>query len=101
MASFNSAFAEVGTFVKSTIRGRRYWYFDERCHTGGYLRYVGPETPDLLGHIRLHRRSHDDLAARHMLVSKLVKFGQLHRPAHEAGEIILALSKVGTFRLRA
>jgi hypothetical protein len=101
MASFNAAFPAGGTFVDKTIRGRRYWYFDEKCGTEGRLRYVGPETPDLLNRVRLHHRRPDDEPTRQLLVTKLVGLGGLRPSVPAAGDTVAALSDAGAFRFRS
>jgi hypothetical protein len=102
VAAFSEAFPEDGTFVAKTVKGRRYWYFQERA--GGEMRkqrYVGPETPELLEQITHHRQARDDERERRALVSTLARSFGLPRPVHEIGEILYALAKAGVFRLRS
>ena len=98
--AFDEAFAEDGTFVPKTVRGRRYWYFQMSTQKGRAQRYVGPETPELLDRIKHHKRDRQDRRDRQSLVSTLVRSGHLPSPQPEIGEIVAALAKAGVFRLR-
>ena len=98
--AFRDAFTEDGAFTSKTIKGKRYWYFQQSSNKGRVQRYVGPETPDLLEHISQHKQSRDDERERRALVSTLVRSFALQRPVPEIGNIIAALAKAGIFRLR-
>lgn len=98
--AFEEAFAEDGSFVAKTIRGRRYWYFQTSTKEGRRQRYAGPETPELLDRIRSHRSDRTHRRDRRMLVSTLVRAGHLPRPRPQIGDTIAALAKAGVFRLR-
>jgi hypothetical protein len=98
--AFDEAFAEEGTFVPKTVRGRRYWYFQMPTGKGRVQRYVGPETPELLDRIKHHKRDRQDRRDRQTLVSTLVRSGHLPSPQPEIGEIVAALARAGVFRLR-
>jgi hypothetical protein len=101
VAAFSEAFPEDGTFVVKTVKGRRYWYFQVRAGEAREQRYVGPETPELLRQIADHRQARDDERERRALVSTLVRSFGFPRPDHKIGEILTALAKAGTFRLRS
>jgi hypothetical protein len=98
--AFRDAFPEDGAFTSKTIRGKRYWYFQQPSSEGRVQRYVGPESPELLEQISNHRQSRDDERERRALVSTLVRSFGLPRPIPEIGSIIAALAKIGIFRLR-
>lgn len=98
--AFRDAFPEEGAFISKTIKGKRYWYFQQSSSEGRAQRYVGPETPELLEQISHHRQSRDDERERRALVSTLVRSFAMPRPIPEIGNIIAALAKIGIFRLR-
>jgi hypothetical protein len=98
-AAFNEEFAESGSFISKTVRGKRYWYFQLGTDAGRKQRYVGAETPDLLERIRRHREVRDDYKDRQIIVSTLVRSVYLPRPLPKIGEIVAALSRAGVFRL--
>jgi hypothetical protein len=99
-AAFHDAFSEDGTFVSKTIKGRRYWYFQQSSNEGREQKYVGPETPKLLERISEHKRTRDDERERRALVSTLIRSFRLPRPILEIGNIVAALASAGVFRLR-
>lgn len=98
--AFNESFPEAGTFVSKEAGGKRYWYFQLPASEGQRQRYVGPETPELLEHIRQHRQARDHERLRRSLVSTLVRSAGLPRPLPRIGGIVAALAKAGVFRLR-
>jgi hypothetical protein len=98
--AFHEAFPEQGAFVAKTIKGKRYWYFQQSSDQGRRQRYVGPETPELLDQISQHQQMRDDERERRTLVSTLVRSYGLQRPPKDIGDIIAALAKAGVFRLR-
>lgn len=99
-AAFNSAFADDGAFVRKTIKGKRYWYFQKNTDEGREQKYVGAETPELLDQIAQHRQTRDDERERRTLVSTLVRSFGLPRPVKEIGDTVAALAMAGVFRLR-
>jgi hypothetical protein len=98
--AFRDAFPEDGSFTSKTIKGKRYWYFQQSSDEGRVQKYVGPETPELLEQISHHKQSRDDERERRALVSTLVRSFALPRPVPEIANIIAALAKAGIFRLR-
>jgi hypothetical protein len=98
--AFNEAFPEAGTFVSKEVAGKRYWYFQLPASEGQKQRYVGPETPQLLEHIKQHRQAREAERTRRSLVSTLVRSAALPRPLPRIGEIVAALARAGVFRLR-
>lgn len=99
-AAFAASFPPDGTFIKKTIKGRRYWYFQSSTENGRVQKYVGPETPELLAQIEHHKEARDDERERRALVATLVRSFRLPRPKVEIGNVIEALAKAGVFRLR-
>lgn len=97
--AFQDAFPENGSFISKTIKGKRYWYFQESSNEGRAQRYVGPETPELLEQISNHKQARDDERERRALVFTLVRAYGLPRVIPEFGNIINALAKAGVFRL--
>jgi hypothetical protein len=98
-AAFRDTFQEDGSFISKTIKGKRYWYFQQSSEGGRAQKYVGPETPELLERISQHKQARDDERERRALVSTLVRVYGLQRPIPEFGNIIAALAKAGVFRL--
>jgi hypothetical protein len=98
--AFHDAFPEDGTFISKTVKGRRYWYFQQSSEAGRGQKYVGLETPELLERIAQHKQVRDDERERRALVSTLVRSFALPRPIPEIGNIVAALAKAGVFRLR-
>ena len=98
--AFRDAFAEDGAFIPKTIKGKRYWYFQQSSNEGRAQKYVGPETPELLEKISHHKQARGDERERRALVSTLVRAHALPRPISEIGDIVAALAKAGVFRLR-
>jgi hypothetical protein len=99
-AAFCDAFTEAGAFTSKTIKGRKYWYFQTGTGEARTQRYVGPETPELLGRIAHHKETRDDARERRALVSALARSFGLPRPIAEIGDVIAALANAGVFRLR-
>jgi len=99
-AAFAASFSQDGTFIKKTIKGRRYWYFQLPTGQGRTQKYVGPETPELLKQIEHHKETRDDERERRALVATLVRSFRLPRPKPEIGNAIEALARAGVFRLR-
>lgn len=98
--AFHVDFPADGTFVPKTIKGKRYWYFQQSAHEGRAQKYVGLETPELLKQISEHKIFREDERERRALVSTLIRSFGLPRPLPEIGEIVAALAKAGVFRLR-
>jgi hypothetical protein len=98
--AFQSAFPQDGTFVPKTIKGKRYWYFQQSSDAGRAQKYVGPETPELLKQISEHKDIREDARERRALVSTLIRSFALPRPVPAIGDIVAALANAGVFRLR-
>lgn len=100
-AAFAESFPQAGAFTPKTIKERRYWYFQLPASEDRIQKYVGPETPELLEQIARHQEARDDERERRALVSTLIRSFGLPQPVAEIGDVIEALAKAGTFRLRA
>lgn len=98
--AFQDAFSEDGSFVSKTIKGKLYWYFQQKSAEGREQKYVGPQTTELLKQIAEHKQTRNDERERRALVSTLVRSFGLPRPIKEIGDIVAALAKAGVFRLR-
>jgi hypothetical protein len=98
--AFEDAFAETGDFVRKSVKGRNYWYFQSATPEGQRQKYVGPETPALLERIARHKQRHGDRRERRTMVSALVRSFGISRPSSELGTIVEALAAAGAFRLR-
>lgn len=99
-AAFSDSFPTAGAFIKKTVRGHAYWYFQLPTSEGRSQKYVGPETPELLERIARHRQARDDQRERRALASTLVRSFGLPRPIPNLAKIVAALARAGVFRLR-
>lgn len=98
-AAFNESFPVAGSFISKSIKGKKYWYFQQPTSLGRTQQYVGAETPELLERIARHKEVRDDERERRKLVSALVRSFGMARPAADIGAVIAALSREGVFRL--
>jgi hypothetical protein len=99
-AAFADDFNEDGNFVAKTIKGKKYWYFEQKSEEGWKQKYVGPETPELLEKIVTHKKQKSEISHRITLVSTLIRSTSLPRVQLQVGQVIAALAKAGVFRLR-
>ncbi len=99
---FLADFPMEGWFVKVTVKGRDYWYFDIPTPEGKYKRtYVGPQSDEAItARVKAHKEIKDDLRERRRMVSTLRRAG-LPGPDRFAGDVTKALTDAGLFRLRA
>jgi hypothetical protein len=98
--AFSASFPQDGAFIKKTVKGRQYWYFQTSTENGRAQEYVGPETLALLTRIAHHKEARDDIRERRALVAALVRAFRLPRPKPEIGNVLEALATAGVFRLR-
>src|SRR6185437_5593030 len=102
-AAFEAEFPLNGSFVRVTVKGRGYWYFQQgaRDASGRQPRkYVGPDTPENRQRIEDHGRAKNDYRERRHLIATLRRSG-FQSPPEETGRILRALSAAGLFRLRS
>lgn len=102
-AAFQTEFPPSGGFVRVTVKGRDYWYFQQgaRDTSGSQPRkYVGPDTPDIRKRIEEHKQAKDDYRERRHLIATLRRAG-FQGPPDQVGPILAALAAAGVFRLRA
>lgn len=99
-ASFDAAFPMTGNFVRVPVKGRDYWYFEDR-HAEQKRRYVGPAAdPEIARRVADFGRSKEQFRGRRRHVSTLVREAHFPAPDRLTGDIISALEKAGLFRLR-
>jgi hypothetical protein len=100
-AAFQSDFPLDGRFVTVPVKGRGYWYFDQRQDDRVLRRYVGPHSdPEIAKRVEAFREIKDDLKARRKLVSTLTREAGLPVPERFTGDIVEALADAGFFRVR-
>jgi hypothetical protein len=100
-ASFDAAFPPTGNFVRVPVKGRDYWYFEDR-HAEKKRRYVGPAAdPAISRRVEEFGRSKEQFRGRRRLVSTLVREARFSAPDRLTGDIVEALERAGLFRLRA
>jgi len=100
-ASFDAAFPMTGNFVRVPVKGRDYWYFEDR-HAEKKRRYVGPAAdPEVARRVDEFGRIKGQFRGRRKLVTTLVREARLAAPERLSGDIVEALEKAGLFRLRA
>jgi hypothetical protein len=99
-AQLASEFDTGGSFYRTSVKGRDYWYFRSSSRAGHRLhRYVGPDSPALRRRIEQHQTKKTDLKERRALVVALLSTG-LQRPDPLTGRILEALAAAGAFRMR-
>lgn len=100
--AFATEFSLAGRFVPVTVKGRRYWYFDEPKEGGGKARrYVGPaEDAEITARVERFKDLKADARTRRKLVSTLVREAHLPQPDRMTGDIVEVLANAGLFRLR-
>lgn len=100
-ASFDAAFAITGNFVRVPVKGRDYWYFEDR-HAATKRRYVGPASdPEIARRVESFGQSKAQYRGRRKLVSTLVREARFTAPERLTGDIVEAMERAGLFRLRA
>jgi hypothetical protein len=100
-ASFDAAHPMTGNFVRVPVKGRDYWYFEDRQATPT-RRYVGPASdPEVSRRVEEFGRAKTQFRGRRKLVSTLVREARFTAPDRLTGDIVEALEKAGLFRLRA
>lgn len=101
-AAFDSDFPENGSFSKSIIKGREYWYYSGYdALTGKKSRkYVGPASDEAItSRVEAFDRLKGALKARLEAV-RMLRAAGLPTPDGMTGAIIEKLSRAGFFRLR-
>lgn len=91
----------TGNFVTVPVKGRHFWYFDEKRESGVRRRYVGPvDDPEIHRRVTEFKAIKGDLRSRSKLVSTLVREARLPAAERVTGDVVAALSEAGLFRLR-
>jgi hypothetical protein len=99
-ASFDADFPVSGNFVRVPVKGRDYWYFEDR-QAAQRRRYVGPAAdPDIASRVAQFGQAKDQYRGRRKLVSTLVREARLTAPERLNGDVVEALERAGFFRLR-
>ena len=98
----DAKFSVDGSFVKTSVKGRDYWYHQSSSADGRRRKvYVGPVSdPDITRRVEEFRNLKDDLRGRRKLVSTLVREAGLPVPERFSGEVVEALAAAGLFRVR-
>jgi hypothetical protein len=100
-ASFDETFPPTGNFVRVPVKGRDYWYFEDR-HAEKKRRYVGlASDQEIARRVEEFGRHKEQFRGRRKLVSTLVREARLSPPDRLTGSIVEALERAGLFRLRA
>jgi hypothetical protein len=89
-----------GSLVVKEIKGRRYWYHQQRIEGRQVQRYLGPETGELLRRIAERDAFKSLETERRTLVRSLHAAG-FKGPDRRTGRVLQALADAGVFRLRA
>lgn len=101
-AAFDSDFPENGSFTKSTVKGKSYWYYEGYDPVFGKKsrKYVGPVTdPSLTSRVESFGRAKIALKARLETV-RMLRAAGLPEPDGMTGAIVERLARAGFFRLR-
>ncbi len=91
-----------GSIQTRVIDGKTYWYSKENIGTQSKWWYIGPDTPETCTRIDRMRALKDEADQRRRERSRLTRLLRAEgmTPTDRAtGSLLLALSKVGTFRL--
>lgn len=90
-----------GNFVRVPVKGRSFWYFDEKTGEGPRRRYVGPaDDQEIQTRVTEFKAVKDDIRGRSKLVSTLLREARLPPPERMTGDVVAALAEAGLFRLR-
>jgi hypothetical protein len=102
VADFDAAFPPNGSFVATTVKGRRYWYYQSGAKDASghqFKKYVGPDNEHNAELVARHGATKSSYRQRRSVVAALKRFG-LPAPADETGKILRGLADQGIFRLR-
>lgn len=92
----------AGSFVSKEVKDNTYWYLQQSVAGKREQRYLGPESPALLGWMDRVRQARGerrpDARRRRELVDMLVT-GGASPPGPASGRVIQALAEAGVFRL--
>ncbi len=101
-ASFDVDYPENGSFYKSTIKGREYWYYSgyDALHGTKSKKYVGPVSDEsVTSRVREFDRLKVALKTRLEAV-RMLRAAGLPTPDGTTGAVLEKLSRAGFFRLR-
>lgn len=100
--AFDEAFPENGSFSKTTVKGRDYWYYDGYDPLSGAKsrKYVGPASdPAISDRVTAFERSKVAFRMRLEAV-RMLRAAGLPIPDSMTGVVIERLARAGFFRLR-
>src|SRR5690348_5496449 len=81
-----------GNFVTVPVKGRDFWYFDEKVRGAVKRRYVGPaDDAEIQRRATEFKAAKDDIRSRAKLVSTLLREARLPRPERLSGDVVAAL----------
>jgi len=100
-ASFDADFDERGSFIRKSVKGQDYWYYQRWQDGKAAQTYVGPHRdPEITERVEAFaNRIKPDYKQRRDLVRSLLAVG-LPRPDPTTGQVVEAFWKAGFFRLR-
>ena len=98
----DAPFSLDGSFVKTSVKGRDYWYHQSSPVHGPRRKiYVGPVADaDITRRVEEFQHLKDDFRSRRKLVSTLVREAGLPSPERFTGDVVEALASAGLFRVR-
>jgi hypothetical protein len=101
-AAFDEAFPENGSFSRSTVKGRDYWYYDGYDPLTGKKsrKYVGPTSDEAISsRVEAFDRNKTALKARLEAV-RMLRAAGLPVPDAMTGALVDKIARAGFFRLR-
>jgi hypothetical protein len=93
-----------GSFVSKRVKGNTYWYLQRTVAGRKEQRYLGPESPALLGWLERAREAREDRRSDERRRAELVEMlaaGGAVREQSGAGRVLQALAEARVFRLGA
>jgi hypothetical protein len=91
-----------GSIQKKTVGGKVYWYAMERVGTQTKWWYIGPDTPDIrarVDRLTVLKAEVADRRAERARLTRLLRAEGMTPMDRDTGSLLLAMAKVGTFRL--
>lgn len=91
-----------GSVQKRVVDGQTYWYSKETIGTGSKWWYIGPDTEEIryrVGQMKSLKSEVDQRRKERARLTRLLRAEGMTPVDREMGSLLLALAKVGTFRL--
>ena len=99
-AEFDEQFGERGSFTRKRLKGRMYWYHQQKIAGKVVSTYVGPVTDkSITGRVNRFATIKSDFKGRQEMMRALVAAG-LPAPDMLSAAVVEAMWKAGFFRLR-